>query len=810
MKQYLKKCLSVLVVMLLIVSVLPTALAQEQETNGERTAEERLYIESAENSRAVSPGETLQLTALNAEDDPVAVNWSVDRLEIASIDENGLLTGIEDGQGVVVTASLKSNPEIKGTKTIAVTTGVCQVIGGTYYKTLEEGIKAAPIEGSVGIIRSTTITEKITIDKNLTLSSIRYDPDDDTTLSVVRENPNACLKVLPGVKLKLERLLFNGNKEALGNEKGVTFLTIEEGATTTMNFNGIIYNAAAESGPGGILNKGTLEMYGSSLTFCESLTDAGGLRNEGKMLVFGGFITNNSGINGGGIYNTGTLEMSSGEERSVYIESNEASENGGGVYNSGNLIMRCGLVSGNTALNGTGGGIYQNGTLTLKQDDKMLLNIKDNIGDDLYLTTGKNIELDDTAINDKSVIYIASQEMGPDKAVDIIHQKDGEAITSSYPFLPSNDTYSIDQKPGDPSTLQLTAHGKVYLGPDGDDKNDGTTVNNAVKSLERAAEIGKKKRQFYVCVLPANDKGETAVLSNTVDLSKVLTEFVSCDINGEIIQEPDKGNSITRINPSATIQFGEDSYAELSNVTLDGGSLTANVPLVSVIGSSEGQGLSLNKGTIIQNAKSSGDCGGMSIGLELKTEFTITATAAANGTISPSGNITVNEGQSQSFTTTPSTGYDIADVVVDGKSVGAQASYTFENISENHSIAATFKVKSNEQYSVTIQTDGTGTAAASVTSAAKGTIVSLKATPSNGYQFKAWQVVSGNLKIENNQFTMPAENVILKAVFEKTPANGGNIKTGMTDTKTGTASAIMLLSIAGISLLVFKRKLNKK
>lgn len=494
-----------------------------------------------------------------------------------------------------------------------------------------------------------------------------------------------------------------------------------------------------------------------------------------------------------------------------------------------------------------------------------------------------------------------------------------------------------------------------------------------MKSLERAAEIGKKKRQFYVCVLPANDKGETAVLSNTVDLSKVLTEFVSCDINGEIIQEPDKGNSITRINPSATIQFGEDSYAELSNVTLDGGSLTANVPLVSVIGSSEGQGLSLNKGTIIQNAKSSGDCGGMSIGqnghvvmieasilncsatgensvggikneqisqgldlqggtisgcvgttaggiyqnggnkggmrltddgiikildnfksngeksnlyiaenssvllgakeleegssvgvssavapteespvevvvgpfdeknkplpietkgfvsdsenykfkyldgetknrigLELKTEFTITATAAANGTISPSGNITVKEGQSQSFTTTPSTGYDIADVVVDGKSVGAQASYTFENISENHSIVATFKVKSNEQYSVTIQTDGTGTAAASVTSAAKGTIVSLKATPSNGYQFKAWQVVSGNLKIENNQFTMPAENVILKAVFEKTPANGGNIKTGMTDTKTGTASAIMLLSIAGISLLVFKRKLNKK
>jgi len=71
--------------------------------------------------------------------------------------------------------------------------------------------------------------------------------------------------------------------------------------------------------------------------------------------------------------------------------------------------------------------------------------------------------------------------------------------------------------------------------------------------------------------------------------------------------------------------------------------------------------------------------------------YTITASAGANGSISPSGAVTVNSGASQAFTITASAGYHVLDVLVDGGSVGAVSSYTFTNVSANHTIAATFE-----------------------------------------------------------------------------------------------------------------------
>ena len=71
-------------------------------------------------------------------------------------------------------------------------------------------------------------------------------------------------------------------------------------------------------------------------------------------------------------------------------------------------------------------------------------------------------------------------------------------------------------------------------------------------------------------------------------------------------------------------------------------------------------------------------------------KYTITATAGEGGSITPTGEVSVKEGASQTFTITASEGYAIADVLVDGQSVGAVDSYTFENITANHTIAAVF------------------------------------------------------------------------------------------------------------------------
>jgi hypothetical protein len=74
---------------------------------------------------------------------------------------------------------------------------------------------------------------------------------------------------------------------------------------------------------------------------------------------------------------------------------------------------------------------------------------------------------------------------------------------------------------------------------------------------------------------------------------------------------------------------------------------------------------------------------------KIKT-YTITATAGTGGSISPPGNIKVNHGADKTFIITPNARYKIKDVKVDNVSKGAISSYTFTNVTANHTISATF------------------------------------------------------------------------------------------------------------------------
>ena len=83
------------------------------------------------------------------------------------------------------------------------------------------------------------------------------------------------------------------------------------------------------------------------------------------------------------------------------------------------------------------------------------------------------------------------------------------------------------------------------------------------------------------------------------------------------------------------------------------------------------------------------------------TAHTLTASAGDGGSISPSGAVSVPQGGSQTFSVTPHSGYALRDVLVDGRSVGAVTSYTFENVTEDHSISAVFKPSWNPFTDVT-------------------------------------------------------------------------------------------------------------
>lgn len=92
------------------------------------------------------------------------------------------------------------------------------------------------------------------------------------------------------------------------------------------------------------------------------------------------------------------------------------------------------------------------------------------------------------------------------------------------------------------------------------------------------------------------------------------------------------------------------------------------------------------------------------------TYYTIKAAVSGNGSISPAGWTSARAGWDQTFTITPDAGYAVAKVLVDGKSVGAVTSYTFENVAEEHTIEAVFmKANGNPQTGVFVEQSAAGT-----------------------------------------------------------------------------------------------------
>ncbi|MCX6345300.1 MAG: hypothetical protein NT018_09550 [Armatimonadetes bacterium] len=112
--------------------------------------------------------------------------------------------------------------------------------------------------------------------------------------------------------------------------------------------------------------------------------------------------------------------------------------------------------------------------------------------------------------------------------------------------------------------------------------------------------------------------------------------------------------------------------------------------------------------------------------------FTITASAGANGSITPSGAVVVNQGSNQTFNITPNAGYAIAQVTVDGANQGAIATYTFSNVQTTHTISATFVALPT--YTITASAGANGTISPTgAVSVTQGNNKTFTFTPDTGY-----------------------------------------------------------------------------
>ena len=185
-------------------------------------------------------------------------------------------------------------------------------------------------------------------------------------------------------------------------------------------------------------------------------------------------------------------------------------------------------------------------------------------------------------------------------------------------------------------------------------------------------------------------------------------------------------------------------------------------------------------------------------------EHTITVTTAGGGTASASST-SATAGTEITLTATPNTGYHFKEWQVESLAGLVITNNKFTMPDSNVAIKAIFEEDSPfapTKYTVTVTTEGGGTASASPAKTAAGTEITLTATPNTGYHFKEWQVESlAGLVITNNKFTMPDSNVAIKAIFEEDSpfAPTKHTVTVKTDGN-GIAFASPLLAVAGTEI----------
>ena len=97
---------------------------------------------------------------------------------------------------------------------------------------------------------------------------------------------------------------------------------------------------------------------------------------------------------------------------------------------------------------------------------------------------------------------------------------------------------------------------------------------------------------------------------------------------------------------------------------------------------------------------------------------------------------------------------------------GTVATGTLESVTSTSDLVVLRAYYDLVAFSVTVETDGQGTASSSLASATMGQKVTLTAEPADGYHFAGWEVVSGEVALDGDSFAMPAGDVTVRAVFE--------------------------------------------
>lgn len=261
-----------------------------------------------------------------------------------------------------------------------------------------------------------------------------------------------------------------------------------------------------------------------------------------------------------------------------------------------------------------------------------------------------------------------------------------DAETPNITDHPDNASYTV----GDTAThLSVTASvsdgGNLFF------QWYSNTANNNTNGTKIDGETGStytppttaEGTTYYYCVV-TNTKGQKSAtaVSNTAEIKvspAAPTEY-TVTVNGSHATTTGVGRY--QANAIVTIDAGSRSGYSFNGWTSSDGISFANAGSPSTTFVMPGKNV-----TVTANWTYNGGGGGGGTSYDY---FTITASAGAGGSISPSGSFSVREGRDKTFTITPDSGYRISDVLIDGKSVGAVNTYTFEDVQKRHTIEAVF------------------------------------------------------------------------------------------------------------------------
>ena len=391
----------------------------------------------------------------------------------------------------------------------------------------------------------------------------------------------------------------------------------------------------------------------------------------------------------------------------------------------------------------------------------------------------------------------------------------------------------------DPATMDITGN----TGTDAGDYTVSVTsktskwVDGSTEAVTAAWSIGKATQEApigLIGVVPTTEGGSDGKISGVTDKMeyRMAGESIYTPCSGTKIENLSAGNYFVRYaednnhfaSSDAAVTVGEGTPLADRTITFNAGDGSGSMGSVTV---KAGTNYTLPecgftapadqefKAWEISGAEYKvGDSYTVDRDTEIKalwensvitpTTYTVTVGNDGNGTgtATPS---TAAAGTTITLTATPNKGYHFKEwqVISGGVTIKDDK---FLMPDSNVEVSAIFEKDAPPvptEFTITVKTDGNGTASASHAKAVVGTEIRLTATPKEGYHFKEWQVISGNVTIKDNKFTMPDGNVEVKAIFEKDapPAPTEFTITVKTDGN-GTASASHAKAVVGTEIIL--------